>query len=157
MPSLSVLPAEAGSHGLVLVAKAGSLQFLPAKAGSHGPVPWLPAFRAQSLVASAFRRKSRRVSDVLRNYERSAIGARQHLVGLGIADARHRLRVPVDRPADAIADVRQVHQVARQRAFFDLRGQILALAAADGVDEVGVVIVASSPPGPAAWSLPMNE
>ena len=67
---------------------------------------------------------------------RRPVRAGQHLVRLRIACRVHRLRIPVERPAEAIADVGQVHQVALQRAFLDLRVQVLPLPAADRGDEV---------------------
>jgi len=48
----------------------------------------------------------------------------------------------VDRPAEAIGNVRQVHQHRRRGAFFNLRVQAVAVTRLHSADEVGEVIAA---------------
>ena len=55
--------------------------------------------------------------------------------------------------AEAVADVAQVAQRARQVAFQDVAVQVFELAAADGLDEVAEV-VSSPPPANFATTLP---
>src|SRR4051794_38839185 len=80
---------------------------------------WKPALRsagvsvlscaAQTLMASSSRNLTA-ASDLLRDHERLAILAREQGVRLGIALTGERVRIEVQRAAQAIRNVRQMHQ-----------------------------------------------
>src|SRR4030081_1153737 len=78
--------------------------------------------------------------DLLRHDERSAIAAREHAVGLFVAGARVTGRVKVQRPAQAIGDVRKVQESRRDRSLLNGRVEVRMLAAAHSADEVTKVV-----------------
>ncbi len=66
----------------------------------------------------------------------TAIGVTQQAVRLSIADDFFLHRIEVQRAAQTIRRVRQMHQRAGNVAFLDGRGDVLRLAVAQGFDEV---------------------
>src|SRR5471032_2925779 len=76
----------------------------------------------------------------LRDHKRLAVLTAKHLVGFGIARDAIGGAIEMQRPAEPVVDIRQVHQRSRNGAFFDWRVQVLVLARAQGRDEIGPVV-----------------
>src|SRR5688572_31021742 len=77
-----------------------------------------------------------RPRDIRHGERRAVLTSREHRRRLGIALAGVADRIEIQRPAGAVRDIGQVNQHRRVRTLLDLRELILALAAADDVDEI---------------------
>src|SRR3954453_16501138 len=99
-------------------------------------VPFTPAARA--VIATIRNRISLRmfISDFRRHDERRTVIAGEHPGRFGITRANVLFGIEVDRTAEAIADVRQVHQRSRDRAFLDGSVEIFFFTAAEDVYEI---------------------
>src|SRR5215813_1360127 len=75
-------------------------------------------------------------SNFLRHYEWLAALTPQHVIGGVILDDLLFRWVELDRTPDSIRNVGQMHQRRREMALLDVGVQVLALAAANSLDEV---------------------
>src|SRR5215471_704592 len=75
-----------------------------------------------------------------RDLEGLPVDAAEQAVGFGVAGARIRGGVEMQRAADAVGNVGEVHQRGRDCAFLDWGGEVGLLAAAYGSDEVPPVL-----------------
>src|ERR1017187_7872950 len=71
----------------------------------------------------------------------AAVAIAEHTIGLRVVDDFFLRGVEVQRAAEAVRYVRQVHQGAGNVAFFNRRAEVFLLAAAHAIDEVGEVIL----------------
>src|SRR5712692_9776623 len=86
-------------------------------------------------------------SNVLRHHKRITISAAQEPVSLVVADHLLGSRIEGERATQDVRGVGQVDQGAGDVTLLDRRAQILLLAAAHAVDEVGEVVLAAMPFG----------
>ncbi len=73
---------------------------------------------------------------------RRAIRAAQHHVGFVVADHLFRLRIKLQRAAEAVRCVGQMHERRGDVRLFDRRVDFARVARANAIDEVRVVIAA---------------
>src|SRR5262245_27165752 len=81
-------------------------------------------------------------SNFLRDDETGPILPREHRVRFLVANALQRLRVEVERAAQPVGNVGEMHQLRREIALLDVGVQVGPLAAAHGLDEVRPVAAA---------------
>src|SRR6266566_6051792 len=83
------------------------------------------------------------LSHLFRHDVRRAISAAQELVGLVVADHLFGRRIKIEHAAQDVRGVGQVDERAGDVTLLDGRAQVLFLAAANAVDEIGEVMLAA--------------
>src|ERR1035438_2251303 len=78
---------------------------------------------------------------MLGNYVRRAVSALQEPSGFGVIDDFLLSRIEIDRAAEPVRSVGEMHQRRRKIAFFDGSVNVGSIAAAHAFDEVHEVLV----------------